>query len=67
MEDQPRETDKTAQKIKDLLSFSEDVIASITLAPNYNLKNLAYDIDYLFGQRGTLVSRIEHMMPVSSE
>lgn len=67
MEDKSCESEKTAEKINQLLSFSEDVIASVTLAPNYSLKKLAYAIDYLFGQRGTLVSRIVDIMPIRSE
>lgn len=59
--------DQTAQKIHHLLSFSADVIASLTLAPEYSLKKLAHDIDYLFGASGTLVPKIADVMPAPSE
>lgn len=43
--------DQTLQKaLKHLEVFSADIIASLTLAENYDLKSIAYDIDLVLRQ-----------------
>ena len=40
------------KKISLLLSYSADVIASYSLAKDYDPKTIAHAIDYLFGEYG---------------
>jgi len=53
------------QDIHFLQAFSSDVIASYTLASDYDSKQVAFAIDRLFGQFGELdtSARVTHEFP----
>jgi len=44
----------TQKALEHLESFSADVIASLSLAKNYDIKSIAYDIDLLLREIGHL-------------
>lgn len=46
--------DSTQKAFEHLEAFSADVIASLTLAKNYDLKKIAYDIDLVLREVGHL-------------